>query len=55
MTTDRKPLMAYVDPDLKRKIEQWAEDEQRSVSSLIAYVLTQAVNNRNSRNPVRGQ
>lgn len=39
-------ISAYVNPELKKALEQWAEDENRSVSSLITHLLTLAVKER---------
>ncbi|MGE5659460.1 MAG: ribbon-helix-helix domain-containing protein [Actinomycetota bacterium] len=35
-------VTSYLDKDVKQVLEDWAEQEQRSVSSLIAYILTKA-------------
>ena len=36
-------ISAYITPELKTKLEQWAEDEARSLSSLVVYLLQKAV------------
>lgn len=36
-------VTTYLPTEVKQLLEQWAEDESRSVSSLVAYLLTQAV------------
>ncbi len=39
-------ISAYVKPELKAALEVWAEEESRSLSSLMVYLLTKAVKDR---------
>lgn len=41
-------IAAYVSQELKSDLEQWAEEENRSVSSLITHLLTKAVKEKRS-------
>lgn len=36
-------VQTYVPPEIKRKLEKWAEEEQRSISFLVAQILTDAI------------
>ena len=36
-------VSAYVSPELKAALEKWADEENRSVSSLITHLLTKAI------------
>uniref|UniRef100_UPI002010D27C ribbon-helix-helix domain-containing protein n=1 Tax=Argonema antarcticum TaxID=2942763 RepID=UPI002010D27C len=48
VTTRRKAeiITAYVNPDLKAVLAEWAKQENRSVSSLITHLLANAVEDR---------
>lgn len=39
-------ISAYVKPELREALQQWAEEESRSLSSLMVYLLTKAVKDR---------
>ncbi|EDX72315.1 ribbon-helix-helix domain-containing protein [Coleofasciculus chthonoplastes] len=39
-------VTAYLPEEIQRALEQWAEEESRSLSSLATYLLTQAVKER---------
>jgi hypothetical protein len=40
---DRKSFLLRVDPDLYRALEEWAQEEMRSVNAQVEYLLKQAV------------
>lgn len=40
-------VTAYVSPQLKKELESWADEERRTLSNLISYVLETAVQERN--------
>ena len=42
-------VTTYVPPEIKRKLEAWAKDEQRSISFLVAQLIANAVNERESK------
>jgi hypothetical protein len=42
VTTDLERVTAYVDPEVKQGLEEWAKKEQRSLSNLAAVLLTNA-------------
>lgn len=39
-------ISAYVSPEVKQALEQWAKDEERSVSWIVAKVVTDAIEQR---------
>ncbi|MBE9125990.1 MULTISPECIES: ribbon-helix-helix domain-containing protein [unclassified Coleofasciculus] len=39
-------VTAYLPEEIQKALEQWAEEESRSLSSLATYLLTQAVKER---------
>jgi hypothetical protein len=39
-------VTAYLPEDIQTALEQWAEEESRSLSSLATYLLTKAVKER---------
>ena len=39
-------VTAYLEPDLKAVLEEWADSESRSLSSLVVYLLSQAAKER---------
>ncbi|WP_223278425.1 ribbon-helix-helix domain-containing protein [Nostoc sp. 'Peltigera membranacea cyanobiont' 232] len=43
-------VTTYVQPDIKRKLEEWAQEEERSISYLVAKLITEAVNERDKQN-----
>jgi predicted transcriptional regulator len=45
MPTDLEAITAYVEPEVKQRLQEWAKSERRSLSSLAAYLLTQACEN----------
>ena len=42
MTTDLERVTAYIDPEVKQGLEEWAKKEQRSLSNLVSVLLTNA-------------
>jgi hypothetical protein len=42
-------VTAYLPEEIQRALEQWAEEESRSLSSLATYLLTQAVKERQQK------
>lgn len=48
----RKPFLLRIDPVLWKELEEWAEQEFRSVNGQIEYLLKQAVQRR--KKPVKG-
>ena len=42
-TRDKKQLLLRLSPELWEKINQWSEEEFRSVNGQIEYMLTEAV------------
>ena len=44
--TQRKNYLLRISPTLFRELEQWAEQELRSVNGQIEFVLTEAVRRR---------
>ena len=36
-------VQTYVSPEIKRKLEEWAAKEQRSISFLVAQIITDAI------------
>jgi hypothetical protein len=45
----RGRVTAYLPEEIQKALEQWADEESRSVSSLVTYLLTQAVKERQDR------
>jgi hypothetical protein len=45
----RGRVTAYLPEDIQKALEQWADEESRSVSSLVTYLLTQAVKDRQGK------
>lgn len=43
---ERKSFLLRIDPRLWREVEQWAQEELRSVNGQIEYLLRQAVQRR---------
>lgn len=42
-TRDKKQLLLRLSPELWEKINQWSEEEFRSVNGQIEYILSEAV------------
>jgi hypothetical protein len=42
----RGRVTAYLPEEIQKALEEWAAEESRSVSSLVTYLLTQAVRER---------
>ncbi len=36
-------VQTYVSPEIKRKLEEWAAKEQRSISFLVAQIIADAI------------
>jgi hypothetical protein len=47
----RKPFLLRIDPKLWQEIEQWAQEELRSVNGQIEYLLRLAVHQRKKAVP----
>lgn len=43
MPTNKSRLVTYVEPEIKRKLEQLAESRLRSISNLIESILVEEV------------
>ncbi|HAA26943.1 MAG TPA: hypothetical protein DCE56_03710 [Cyanobacteria bacterium UBA8553] len=43
---NRGRVTAYLPEEIQTALEQWAEEESRSLSSLATYLLTKAVKDR---------
>ncbi|MFB8790405.1 MAG: hypothetical protein U7123_16525 [Potamolinea sp.] len=46
---NRGRVTAYLPEEIQTALEQWAEEESRSLSSLATYLLTQAVKERQQK------
>lgn len=44
--TDLERVVAYVPPELKKELEEWAKVEERSVSWLVAKLIDKALQER---------
>jgi hypothetical protein len=44
--SSRGRVTAYLPEEIQKALEDWAEEESRSVSSLVTFLLTQAVKER---------
>jgi CopG-like RHH_1 or ribbon-helix-helix domain, RHH_5 len=44
-------ITAYLDKEVKQVLEVWAQSEQRSLSSLVAYLLTKAASSYQTEHP----
>jgi predicted transcriptional regulator len=42
-------VQTYVSPEIKRKLEEWAAEEQRSISFLVAQILIGAIATREAK------
>lgn len=42
-------VQTYIPPEFKRKLEEWAQEEQRSISFLVAQILMDAIAARNAQ------
>ena len=47
----RKPFLLRIDPKLWQELEQWAQEELRSVNGQIEYLLRLAVHQRKKPGP----
>ncbi len=45
----KKQLLLRLSPSLWAEIQQWAEDDFRSINGQIEYLLTEAINKRKKR------
>ncbi|WAL60115.1 ribbon-helix-helix domain-containing protein [Thermocoleostomius sinensis] len=45
----RGRVTAYLPEDIQKALEEWAAEESRSISSLVTYLLTQAVKEHQER------
>lgn len=43
-------VQTYVTPEIKRKLEKWAAEEQRSISFLVAQILVEAITAKEAQN-----
>jgi hypothetical protein len=48
---ERKPFLLRLDPGLYEALEQWAQQELRSVNGQIEFLLRDAVNRRRGGKP----
>jgi hypothetical protein len=48
---ERKPFLLRLDPGLYDALEQWAQQELRSVNGQIEFLLREAVNRRRGGKP----
>lgn len=48
---ERKPFLLRLDPGLYEALEQWAQQELRSVNGQIEFLLREAVNRRRGGKP----
>jgi hypothetical protein len=48
---ERKSFLLRIDPELWAELEQWAQDELRSINGQIEYLLRQAVQKRKGSKP----
>lgn len=52
--TDLDRVVAYVPPAWKRELEEWAEEDERSVSWLVSKLIDKALQERRKQqNPAR--
>jgi hypothetical protein len=52
---ERKAFLLRIDPALYEALEEWAQQELRSVNGQIEYVLKDAVARRRGRRPAEDQ
>jgi hypothetical protein len=50
MMSDMKRLAAYLPDPVYEELEKWANDEKRSLSNLVGYLLEAAVRERQKEN-----
>lgn len=43
MPRQNEGVIAYISPELKKELEAWAEEEERSVSWLVGKLIEEAV------------
>ena len=53
MMSDMKRLAAYLPDPVYEELEQWANDEKRSLSNLVGYLLEAAVRERQKDTPAQ--
>jgi predicted RNA-binding protein len=53
--TELERVVAYVPPEWKRELEAWADDDERSVSWLVAKLIDKALQERRDRPSVAGE
>jgi hypothetical protein len=46
LMASRGRITAYLPEEIQKALEEWAEEESRSISSLATYLLTKAVRER---------
>ena len=51
MAQERKSFLIRIDPSLHAALQQWADDELRSLNGQIEYLLKQAVAKRGMKLP----
>ncbi|HEY9872140.1 MAG TPA: hypothetical protein V6D12_01825 [Candidatus Obscuribacterales bacterium] len=49
MPRQNEGVIAYISPDLKRELESWADEEERSVSWLVGKLIEEAVKTRKAQ------
>jgi len=49
----RGRVTAYLPEEVQKVLEEWAAEESRSISSLVTYLLTQAVKERQEQKPAK--
>ena len=50
VATKKPKVSIYLPPELKTELDNWAEEENRSVSNLVETVLKDAIANRKTKN-----
>ncbi|MEO1764276.1 MAG: CopG family transcriptional regulator [Cyanobacteria bacterium J06629_18] len=51
-------VTTYVPPEIKRNLEKWAKEEDRSISYLVARLITETINEKypqKSSSPEKGK
>jgi len=43
------PVTAYVTPEIKKRLEKWAKDDDRSISWLLNKLIEDALNERDNQ------
>ncbi|WP_088894341.1 ribbon-helix-helix domain-containing protein [Leptolyngbya ohadii] len=47
--TDLERVVAYIPPEWKKELEEWAESDERSVSWLVSKLIDRALQERRSQ------